>query len=68
MTSMHEGLGSIPKRGEDQIDVLASSLLDAFGPLVCEVIERQIEEADGDAEATWLELWHRLCGGQARRA
>ena len=48
--------------------MLASSLLDAFGPLVCEVIERQIEEADGDAEATWLELWHRLCGGQARRA
>jgi hypothetical protein len=57
-----------PLTPEELIAIISSALVAEFGERACDVVERQIEQADGETLARWNAIWAYLCGPEARRA
>lgn len=63
-TGTNEGLSPAEKTA-----ILSDELVRIFGANACDVVERQIESHDGEAErATWIAIWENLCSPAVRRA
>lgn len=54
------------RKYEERIAILAERLSKRFGDAASDVIERQIEDAEGDVRATWSAIRHYLSTARDR--